>query len=148
VSLWRVCVPYLTVGLAASAVLFVLNEWCVPHGSDWADRIKSRYVQKPGDAGKQAEFRNFGFTNARDHRTWFIAEYRVKTAEMLKPQVNWTLPDGRATACMPTARFASPGLDFFQRGGILTDGRKRAAVAVISNKCAGDTGIHRKTGGN
>ena len=94
VSLWRLCVPYLTVGLAASAVLFVLNEWCVPRGADWADRIKNRYVQKPGDAGKQAEFRNFGFTNARDHRTWFIAEYRVKTAEMLKPQVNWTLPDG------------------------------------------------------
>jgi lipopolysaccharide export system permease protein len=94
VSLWRVCAPYLGVGLAASAVLFVLNEWCVPRGADWADRIKSRYVQKPGDAGKQAEYRNFGFTNARDHRTWFIAEYRVKTAEMLKPQVNWTLPDG------------------------------------------------------
>ena len=93
-SLWRVCAPYLVVGLAASAVLFVLNEWCVPHGADWADRIRSRYVQKPGDERKQAEFRNFGFTNARDHRTWFIAEYRAKTAEMLKPQVNWTLPDG------------------------------------------------------
>jgi lipopolysaccharide export LptBFGC system permease protein LptF len=51
-------------------------------------------VSKPENAGKQAESRNFGFTNARDHRTWFIAEYHAKTAEMLKPQVNWTLPDG------------------------------------------------------
>ena len=94
VSLWRLCVPYLAVGLAASVVLFWLNEWCVPRSANWADRIKSRYVQKPDDAGTQNEFRNFGFTNARDHRTWFIAEYRVKTAEMLKPQVNWTPPDG------------------------------------------------------
>jgi lipopolysaccharide export system permease protein len=94
VSLWRLCVPYLVVGLAASVVLFWLNEWCVPRSANWAERILNRHVQKPGDAGTQNEFRNFGFTNARDHRTWFIAEYRVKTGEMLKPQVNWTLPDG------------------------------------------------------
>ncbi len=94
VSLWRVCVPYLIVGLAASAVLFGLNEWCVPRGSEQAERILNRYVQKPGDAGKQAELRNFGFTNARAHRAWFIAEYHVKTAEMVKPQVDWTSPDG------------------------------------------------------
>jgi len=94
VSLWRLCVPYLVVGLAASMVLFWLNEWCVPRSANWAERILERHVQKPGDAGTQNEFRNFGFTNARDHRTWFIAEYRVKTSEMLKPQVNWTLPDG------------------------------------------------------
>ncbi len=93
-SLWRVCVSYLVMGLAASAVLFFLNEWCVPRGADWADRIKTRYVQKPADAKKKNEFRNFGFTNARDQRTWFITEYHPKTAEMIKPQVNWTLPDG------------------------------------------------------
>jgi lipopolysaccharide export system permease protein len=94
VSLWRLCVPYLTVGLAASAVLFVLNEWCMPRGADWADRIKNRYVQKPGDAGNPAASRNFGFTNMRDHRTWFIGEYQAKPAEMLNPQVNWTSSNG------------------------------------------------------
>jgi len=94
VSLWRVCVPYLAVGLAASALLFGLNEWCVPRGGDAAERILNRYVQKPGDASRQTELRNFGFTNARGHRAWFIAEYLVKTAEMVKPQVDWTSPDG------------------------------------------------------
>lgn len=93
-SLWRVCVPYFTVGLAASVILFVLNEWCVPRGAEWADRIKTRYVQKPEEVGRQTEYRNFGFNNARAHRAWFIAEYHVKTAEMLKPQVDWTSPDG------------------------------------------------------
>jgi lipopolysaccharide export system permease protein len=94
VSLWRLCVPYLVVGLAASLILFWLNEWCVPRSANWAERILNRYVQKPGDAGKKAEFRNFGFANMRDHRTWLIGEYHVKTAEMLNPKVNWTLPDG------------------------------------------------------
>ena len=94
VSLWRLCVPYLTVGLAASAVLFVLNEWCMPRGADWADRIKNRYVQKPGDAGKQTEYLKFGFTNARDHRQWVFDEYRANSAEMLNPQVDWPSSDG------------------------------------------------------
>jgi len=94
VSLWRACVPYLAVGLAATVVLFVLNEWCVPRSADWAERIKYRYVQKPGGAGKQNEILSFGFTNARAHRAWFIAEYHIKTGEMLIPQVKWTLPDG------------------------------------------------------
>jgi lipopolysaccharide export system permease protein len=93
-GLWRVCAPYLAAGLAASAILFGLNEWCVPRGGDWSDRIMNRYVRKPEEAGKQTELRNFGFTNARRHRAWFIGEYHVKTTEMLKPQVNWTLPDG------------------------------------------------------
>ncbi|HTY88801.1 MAG TPA: LptF/LptG family permease [Candidatus Acidoferrum sp.] len=94
ITLWRVCVPYFAMGLAASALLFGLNEWCVPRGGDQAERILNRYVQKPGDAARRSEFRNFGFTNARGHRAWFIAEYHVKTAEMLKPQVDWTSPDG------------------------------------------------------
>ena len=149
VSLWRLCVPYLVVGLAASVVLFALNEWCVPRSADWAERILNRHVQKPGDAGTQNEFRNFGFTNARDHRTWFIAEYRLKTAEMLKPQVNWTLPDGSSHRLYADRAIRiDRRLDFFQRVGIFAGGRNRAAVAVISNQCAGDAGIRRKTGGN
>jgi lipopolysaccharide export system permease protein len=94
ISLWRICAPYFAVGCALSMALFVLNEFLVPRSTDWAEHIKSRYVQKPGDIETKNEFRNFGFTNARGHRAWFIGEYRVKTREMLKPQVNGILPDG------------------------------------------------------
>ena len=95
-SLWRLCVPYFVVGFIASLVLFALNEFCVPYSTGWAECIKNRYVQNSNDPGTRNQFRNFGFTNAREHRTrtWFIGEYRPETAEMLKPQVNWTLPDG------------------------------------------------------
>ena len=80
----------------------------------------------------QNEFRNFGFTNARDHRTWFIAEYRVKTSEMLKPQVNWTLPDGSSRRLYADRAIRTTGVwTFFQRIGIFAGGRKRAIVAVI-----------------
>ena len=94
VSLWRLCVPYLIVGLAASAVLFLLNEFCVPQSKDWSNHIMARYVQKSDDPVSQNNFPDLSFNNTHDHRSWMIGEYRVKTGEMLSPQVNWTLPDG------------------------------------------------------
>lgn len=94
ISLWRICVPYFAVGCAMSVALFVLNEFCVPRSNDWKNHILSRYVQKQGDIDTKNIFRNFGFTNARNLRTWFMGEYNLATAEMLKPQVSWRLPDG------------------------------------------------------
>jgi lipopolysaccharide export system permease protein len=95
VSLWRLCVPYLVVGLVASVILFWLNEWCVPRSANWAEQILNRHVQKPGNAETQHnKFRNFGFANMRDHRAWWIGEYHVNTGEMLNPKVSWTLPNG------------------------------------------------------
>ena len=94
VGLWRICLPYFAVGFAASIALFALNEFVVPRSMDWANHILTRYVRKAGDVQTQTEFRNFGFTNARGHRAWFIGEYRVDQREMLKPQVSWNLPDG------------------------------------------------------
>jgi lipopolysaccharide export system permease protein len=94
VSLWRLCVPYFIIGFIASLVLFALNEFCVPYSTGWAERIKNRYVQKSNDPDAQNQFRNFGFTNARGHRTWFVGEYRPRTVEMFRPKVNWSMPDG------------------------------------------------------
>lgn len=93
-SLWRICRPYFAMGLLASAGAFALNEYVVPRSTDWAEHIKSRYVQKPGDVESKNVFNNFGFSNARGHRSWFISEYHVHPAEMLKLQVNSALPDG------------------------------------------------------
>jgi lipopolysaccharide export system permease protein len=94
VSLWRLCVPYFIVGFIASLVLFALNEFCVPRSTGWAERILNRHVQRSNDPDAQNQFRNFGFTNAREHRTWIIGEYRPKTTEMFDPKVNWSLANG------------------------------------------------------
>jgi LPS export ABC transporter permease LptG len=96
VSLWRLCVPYFVVGFIASLALFALNEFCVPRSTEWAECILNRYVQNSNDSGARNQFRNFGFTNAREHHThtWFIGEYNPETAEMFGPKVSWTLPNG------------------------------------------------------
>src|SRR5260370_14379699 len=41
VSLWRLCLPYLAVGLLASLAVFWLNEYCVPHRADAAEQIRN-----------------------------------------------------------------------------------------------------------
>ena len=94
ISLWRLCLPFFGVGLIASGLLFVLNEYFVPDASDWADQIRNRRIAKSAGALPGNFVRNLGFTNARDGRTWQIGLYNVQTGEMTNPQVIYTLPDG------------------------------------------------------
>ena len=93
-SLWRICAPYFIVGLVASLLLFVLNESIVPRSTTWANRLISRPSSKNLDPELKNIFPNFGFYNARSHRSWFFGEYHVKTAEMIRPHVEWTAADG------------------------------------------------------
>jgi lipopolysaccharide export system permease protein len=93
ISLWRICAPYFLVGLAASGILFLLNESIVPRSLDWAERAVNRNSQEA--SGPQNEVLNFGFINAPVHRTWIIrGYYRPGALEMPHPEVDWMPPDG------------------------------------------------------
>src|SRR5437867_3158859 len=46
VSLWRLCLPYFSIGFVATVALFGLNEFCVPAASDVAEGILARRVQR------------------------------------------------------------------------------------------------------
>src|SRR5689334_8662323 len=70
VSLWRLCVPYLAVGLTASLCLFALNEFCVPNCSEQAERILNRRVQ----IVKKGTVSASGLANLRERRTWLAGE--------------------------------------------------------------------------
>ena len=85
VSLWRVCAPYLGVGLAASLALFAMNELLVPRSTAWAARILQRYVHDPDDSGTQKDHSGSYF-NARARRTWNYIEYHARAAEMIRPE--------------------------------------------------------------
>jgi len=93
VSLWRLCLPYLAVGLAASCFSFALNELWVPKTSEHAEYIFNRRLQKPNRPGKDS-VPNAGLANLREQRTWLAGQYNSRTSEMLNPQVIWTLPNG------------------------------------------------------
>ena len=93
VSLWRLCLPYLGVGILASLFLSALNELWLPDSAEEAEQVLNRRLPLSGGL-RRNQVRNFGFTNARDHRTWQIGLYDIDTGEMIHPQVHWTLPDG------------------------------------------------------
>jgi LPS export ABC transporter permease LptG len=96
VSLWRLALPYFAVGLASGLVLFALNEVWAPDGAERAERIKNRRQTRAGDDAGRRRTGQFGFTNARDGRTWVIGDYDLQTSTMLNPKVIWRLRDGSA----------------------------------------------------
>jgi lipopolysaccharide export system permease protein len=94
VSLWRLCLPYLVVGLIASAILYLLNEYCVPWSADIADQILEQHGQQKADPAEQHLVRKLKFTNAREGRSWATDVYNTITFEMVNPTVLWTSTNG------------------------------------------------------
>ncbi len=94
VSLWRIAAPYFGVGLVASGLLFVINEVWSPDSVDRAEAIKQRRKTVTVVGDPPFLVRNLGFNNTRDGRLWKIGVFNERTAEMLNPEVVWSLPDG------------------------------------------------------
>jgi lipopolysaccharide export system permease protein len=93
VSLWRLCLPYLFVGLLASVVLFAVNEFWVPQSTDTAELILARRSPSNNKVNRD-KLLKWGFTNSRAGRIWQIGVYDSRTGEMLNPKVFSKQPDG------------------------------------------------------
>jgi lipopolysaccharide export system permease protein len=94
VSLWRLSLPYLGVGLLASLALFVTNEHWAPSSDAQSKAIlKRRQAPDPRAPGPN-EHRILCFDNTRDGRRWVVAVYNAETGEMIEPRVYPIEPDG------------------------------------------------------
>jgi lipopolysaccharide export system permease protein len=91
-SLGRISVAYLTVGLLMSLVLLYLNERLVPDSGARAEALKTRHVSSDFANAEWAS--RINFRNARENRIWNIGALNRKTFEMIDPHVEWLLPDG------------------------------------------------------
>lgn len=96
VSLWRLSAPYLGVGLGFSLVVFGLNELWVPDSAARAEDILDRALRGTTNAPSREWERNLTFRNDRDGRRWDIGAYHVESGAMVRPHVEWRLPDGSA----------------------------------------------------
>lgn len=95
IGLWRICLPYFSVGFFASVALFALNELWAPQWARQAVRIRQAAAGAEGVETKAHVTRKLGFVNARDGRSWMIEKYNLKTGEMFRPQVHWRDTNGR-----------------------------------------------------
>lgn len=115
VSLWRICLPYLAVGVLASGALFAVNELWAPPSAEWAEDILQRR-QAPGtNSAGRAWHKNLHFRNDRADRRWNIGAYNVQTGEMLRPQVEWKLPDGTRREIFAERAFRANGVWVFHQ---------------------------------
>jgi lipopolysaccharide export system permease protein len=95
VSLWRLCLPYLAVGLAASLALFAFNEFFVPNSDEAAERIRNQHVPPPPGAPGRDQVLNFGFNNSSAGRRWqHIGVCDLHTGDMSDVLVTQAQPDG------------------------------------------------------
>jgi lipopolysaccharide export system permease protein len=92
VSLWRLSLPYFTVGAVLSGASFLINEFWVPSASEEAQQILDARPRR-GKTSSGDQVRNLLFVNARDNRSWQIGSYQVKAAAMSQVRVDWVLPD-------------------------------------------------------
>jgi len=113
ISLWRTVLPYLAVGFLFCLGIFYLNEFLAPNSTDNAERIlHRRETAAPGALERQWQ-RNLNFKNDYENRIWNIGAYNTETAEMVKPQVEWRLPDGtRKNILAARAEHSSEGWVF------------------------------------
>jgi LPS export ABC transporter permease LptG len=92
-SLWRICVPYLAVGVSLSVINFAIGELWAPSSADRAERIKNK--RTPVNNGiAPGMLPAYGLANAREGRTWVTGEYDPATSEMINPLVISSVPDG------------------------------------------------------
>ncbi len=89
ISLWRLAIPYFSVGLAFTIALFVLNEFWVPKSAAAVEAILHRPQSASSLDNKERWQPNLNFSNARDGRIWTIAAFNLDTYEMKNPQVSW-----------------------------------------------------------
>jgi lipopolysaccharide export system permease protein len=119
VSLFRLSIPYLSVGLILSGIVLFVNEVWVPRSLEAAEEIMARHKQERVPNQPKSEDK-LGFYNFLEHRWWFIESYDLATGGMRKPRVIWLrLPDGPRTEILAEGAAYMEGVWVFTNGYLL-----------------------------
>lgn len=90
VSLARLALPLLGIGLAATLVVFAVNEVFVPRAKERADALMAALKGK----GERGVLENFFFANATERRDWYARRFNTHSFEMENPEVHDHKPNG------------------------------------------------------
>jgi lipopolysaccharide export system permease protein len=108
-SLIRLGLPYLGVGLVFSLSLFALNELWVPRTVEAAQQVLRRSAASRPEAARSRWHANLNFKNARDGRFWNIGAFHLDTYEMKSPHISWQLPDQSRRSLIATNALRTNG---------------------------------------
>lgn len=75
ISMWRLSVGYIGVGVLFSGILFAVNEFWITHR----------------DASNENWSGPLHIENHRENRSWDIANYNFTSREMIRPRITWRL---------------------------------------------------------
>lgn len=109
VSLYRMAVPLLGIGLAATALVFAINQAFVPRAKERAEALIASIKGKDQNDVLEAFF----FVNPVERRDWYARRFNTRTAEMDQPEVHVRKPDG------------TPELDVYAKRARWIDGQWR-----------------------
>lgn len=89
VSLWRLALPYLFLGVFFSGGLYWLNDELLPDAPDRAQRIRRRYTAATNET---VWVQRLNFPNPAAGRFWNISAFHLVTSEMRVPSFREALP--------------------------------------------------------
>lgn len=90
ISLGRLAVPLLAVGLVATGAVFAVNEMFVPHAREQAEAVRASVRGK----GSRDVLENYFFANAIEHRDWYARRFDTRTFQMDSVEVHDRKDDG------------------------------------------------------
>ena len=90
VSLMRLALPLLGVGLVATLVVFAVNELFVPRSKEQRDALMAVLKGK----GQRDVLENFFFANTAERRDWYARRFNTSSFEMENPEVHERKPNG------------------------------------------------------
>jgi lipopolysaccharide export system permease protein len=91
VSLLRLSLPLLGIGLIASLSVFAVNELFVPHSKEQREALMAALKGRTG----RDVLQNFFFANPNDLRDWYARRFNTQSFEMENPEVHDRKPDGK-----------------------------------------------------
>lgn len=91
IALWRLMLPYMTIGLVIGFVVLAVNELWVPQSITRADEIKQRRVAPTQSRVWQGPLK---FRNETENRSWDVKNFNLKTSEVIRPSITWETLDG------------------------------------------------------
>ena len=92
VSLFRLMLPFVSVGLLASIIVAGINETIGPKSAYWTDQFLRS--EKHKDVYDVYVARDLAYKNTSEHREWFIGSFQSQTFDMTDIRITQQRDDG------------------------------------------------------